>query len=95
MTVNRQTIEELAELANISISETTIDGVSGHLDDMLQLLGQLQTINTEGIQPMAHPLEAQQLLRSDIVSEPNSREVLLATAPLTAEGLFLVPKVID
>ncbi|MCH9692499.1 MAG: Asp-tRNA(Asn)/Glu-tRNA(Gln) amidotransferase subunit GatC [Gammaproteobacteria bacterium] len=95
MTVNRQTIEELAELAKISISETTIDGVSGHLDDMLQLLGQLQTINTEGIQPMAHPLETQQLLRSDIVAEPNNREALLATAPLTAEGLFLVPKVID
>lgn len=95
MTVDRQTVEKLAELAHIAISEATIDEVSGQLGDMLQLMDQLQTVNTEGVQPMAHPLETKQILRADAVTEPNQCEAFLARAPLTDEGLFLVPKVID
>ncbi|WP_193165989.1 Asp-tRNA(Asn)/Glu-tRNA(Gln) amidotransferase subunit GatC [Microbulbifer hainanensis] len=95
MAVDEQTVEKLAELARIAISEETIEEVSSRLGDVLQLVDQLQSVNTEGVSPMAHPLDEVQVLRSDTVTEADQREDFLALAPQTEEGLYLVPKVID
>ncbi|WP_226665888.1 Asp-tRNA(Asn)/Glu-tRNA(Gln) amidotransferase subunit GatC [Microbulbifer aggregans] len=95
MAVDAQTVEKLAELARIAISEETIDEVSSRLGDVLQLVDQLQAVNTEGVEPMAHPLDEIQVLRKDAVTEPNRREEFLKLAPQTEAGLYLVPKVID
>jgi aspartyl-tRNA(Asn)/glutamyl-tRNA(Gln) amidotransferase subunit C len=62
---------------------------------VLQLVDQLQAVNTEGVAPMAHPLDEAQVLRADAVTEPNRREAFLALAPLAEDGLYLVPKVIE
>ncbi|MCW8125196.1 Asp-tRNA(Asn)/Glu-tRNA(Gln) amidotransferase subunit GatC [Microbulbifer halophilus] len=95
MAVDAQTVEKLAELARIAISEETVEEVSSRLGDVLQLVDRLQAVNTEGVPPMAHPLDAVQVLRPDEVTEPNRREEFLALAPQSEEGLYLVPKVID
>ncbi|SHF00138.1 aspartyl/glutamyl-tRNA(Asn/Gln) amidotransferase subunit C [Microbulbifer donghaiensis] len=95
MAVDTQTVEKLAELARIAISTETIEEVSTRLGDVLQLVDQLQAVSTEGVAPMAHPLDEEQVLRADEVSEPNRREEFLQLAPQSEEGLYLVPKVID
>ena len=95
MAVDAQTVEKLAELARIAISEETIEEVSKRLGDVLQLVDQLQAVHTEGVAPMAHPLDEIQVLRPDEVTEPNRREDFLPLAPQSEEGLYLVPKVID
>ncbi|MCX2800700.1 Asp-tRNA(Asn)/Glu-tRNA(Gln) amidotransferase subunit GatC [Microbulbifer thermotolerans] len=95
MAVDTQTVEKLAELARIAISAETIDEVSNRLGDALQLVDQLQAVHTEGVAPMAHPLDEVQVLRADEVTEPNRREEFLALAPQSEAGLYLVPKVID
>ncbi|MCK7598326.1 Asp-tRNA(Asn)/Glu-tRNA(Gln) amidotransferase subunit GatC [Microbulbifer sp. CAU 1566] len=95
MAVDAQTVEKLAELARIAISEETIDEVSSRLGDVLQLVDQLQAVNTDGVEPMAHPLDEVQVLRRDQVTEPNRREEFIALAPQSEAGLYLVPKVID
>ncbi|WP_156490761.1 Asp-tRNA(Asn)/Glu-tRNA(Gln) amidotransferase subunit GatC, partial [Oleiphilus sp. HI0086] len=51
--------------------------------------------NTEDIPPMAHPMDAVQVLRPDVVTESDKREKLQTVAPNTEDGLFLVPKVIE
>ncbi|WKD50746.1 Asp-tRNA(Asn)/Glu-tRNA(Gln) amidotransferase subunit GatC [Microbulbifer spongiae] len=95
MAVDTQTVEKLAELARIDISEETLEEVSHRLGEVLQLVDQLQAVNTDGIAPMAHPLEEEQTLRIDAVTESDRRKEFLALAPQTEEGLYLVPKVID
>ncbi|WP_250464587.1 Asp-tRNA(Asn)/Glu-tRNA(Gln) amidotransferase subunit GatC [Microbulbifer litoralis] len=95
MSVDAQTVEKLAELARIAISEETVEEVSSRLGDVLQLVDKLQAVHTEGVAPMAHPLDAVQVLRADEVTEPNRREEFLALAPQSEQGLYLVPKVID
>ncbi|MDP5209475.1 Asp-tRNA(Asn)/Glu-tRNA(Gln) amidotransferase subunit GatC [Microbulbifer sp. 2205BS26-8] len=95
MAVDTQTVEKLAELARIDISEETLEEVSHRLGEVLQLVDQLQAVNTDGIAPMAHPLEEKQTLRIDAVTESDRRKEFLALAPQTEEGLYLVPKVID
>lgn len=95
MSVDAQTVEKLAELARIAISEETVEEVSSRLGDVLQLVDKLQAVHTEGVAPMAHPLDAVQVLRADEVTEPNRRDEFLALAPQAEQGLYLVPKVID
>ncbi len=93
--VDRSDIEKLAELARIEISESTVDDVAKSITDVLALVDQLQAADTDGIAPMAHPLDATQRLRADNVSEENRREDFQAQAPAAEQGLYLVPKVIE
>ena len=95
MSIERQEIEKLATLSRIAIGEDTITEVSQRLSSVLELVDQLQAVNTDGVEAMSHPMKAAQRLREDEVSEINQREAFQAIAPDTEEGLFLVPKVIE
>jgi len=95
MSIERQKIEKLATLSRIAIGEDTITEVSERLSSVLELVDQLQAVNTEGVEAMSHPMKATQRLREDEVSEINQREAFQAVAPDTEDGLFLVPKVIE
>ena len=95
MAVDRSDITKLAELARIAISENTADQVANSISDVLALVDQLQAVNTDGVVPMAHPLDAVQRLRADDITEPNQREQFQAIAPATQDGLYLVPQVIE
>lgn len=93
--MDRSEIQKLADLARLQVDDATLDQVANSINDVLALVDQLQAANTDGIAPMAHPLDAVQRLRADEVTETNNREAFQAIAPATQEGLYLVPKVID
>lgn len=95
MSIERHEIEKLATLARIAIDDSTINQVSERLGSVLELVDQLQAVDTSGVDPMSHPMQATQRLRDDEVNELNQREALQAAAPDTEDGLFLVPKVIE
>lgn len=95
MSIERADIEKLAELAKISITEEHIVATTERLNSVLGLVDQLQAADTQGIEPMANPLDATQRLRIDTVSETNDRERFQEIAPLVEDGLYLVPKVIE
>lgn len=95
MSIERNDIEKLAKLARIAIDDNTVDDVTRRLGSVLELVDQLQAVDTQGVEPMAHPLNAVQRLRADVVTEPNCREEFQAIAPETESGLYLVPKVIE
>ena len=88
-------IEKLARLARLEINQETIDETAKSITEVLTLVDQLQSADTANIAPMAHPLDAVQVLRKDEVTESDQREKLQAIAPATEDGLYLVPKVID
>ncbi|MDA7853104.1 Asp-tRNA(Asn)/Glu-tRNA(Gln) amidotransferase subunit GatC [Porticoccaceae bacterium] len=95
MSIERHEIEKLATLSRIAINENTITEVSQRLGSVLELVDQLQAVDTSGVAAMSHPLQATQRLREDEVTEINQREAFQAIAPDTEDGLFLVPKVIE
>ena len=95
MSIERSEIEKLATLSRIAINEETISEVSQRLGSVLELVDQLQAVDTKGVEAMSHPMQATQRLREDEVSEINRREAFQAIAPETEDGLFLVPKVIE
>src|SRR5690606_5098997 len=95
MAVDRSDIAKLSKLARIQISDEAADEAAKSISDVLALVDQLQAVDTEGVLPMAHPLDAVQRLRADVVTEPNQRETFQAIAPATQDGLYLVPQVIE
>jgi aspartyl-tRNA(Asn)/glutamyl-tRNA(Gln) amidotransferase subunit C len=90
------TVKYLAHLARIEIDDTR-DGASiqEDLDRIVSMVDKITLANTEGIAPMAHPLDAHQPLRTDEVTEQNERESLLTLAPQSEAGLYLVPLIIE
>ena len=96
MPFSRDAIEYIAHLARLDIKETEdINSIQADLNKIVAMVNQITAANTDGIQPMAHPLDMAQRLRADAVTEPNDREILLALAPVSESGLFLVPTVLE
>lgn len=94
MAVDQTDIEKLAELSRIAISTDAAQNVADSITEILALVDQLQAVDTQNVSPMAHPTDAVQRLRADVVTESNQRELMQSIAPLTQDGLYLVPKVI-
>ena len=95
MSVDRETVERIAELARIQVPQEELAEVNRRLNEILGMIEQLQSVDTSGVIPMANPLDATQRLRSDDVIESDQSADFQAIAPNVDEGLYLVPKVID
>lgn len=95
MAIQRADIEKLSDLARIDLTEDTVAATMDGINRVLGLIDQLRAADTQGVAPLAHPLDATQRLREDRVSETVDREALLAIAPAVEAGLYLVPKVIE
>lgn len=95
MSITPPEVMKIAHLARMSIHPDDIARYSHDLSGILELVTRMSQVDVQGIEPMAHPLEMKQRLRSDTVTEVNQRELLQAHAPAVENGLFLVPKVIE
>ena len=95
MSLTPEEVKKIAFLAKLSIKEENIEQYSQDLSSIFGLVEQMDAADTTDIKPMAHPQDAMQRLREDVVTETNQREKLMQNAPLKEKGLFLVPKVLD
>jgi len=99
MSLSPDQIERIARLARIAVRPAEAEELRVQLNRVLELVDQLQSIDTAGIEPLSHALEALlpsgQRLRPDVVSEPDRRAEFQAVAPAVDAGLYLVPKVIE
>lgn len=95
MALTRTDVEKIAHLARLAISDADAQQHTEALSNILGMIDQIQAVNTTVIIPMAHPLDATQRLRPDVVTETNQREHFQAIAPKTEDGLYLVPQVIE
>ena len=95
MSLTKKDVENIAHLARLAIDDADIPNYANNLSNILELVEQMNAIDTTDVEPMAHPLDAVQRLRNDEVTEQNQREHFQQVAPLTEAGLYLVPKVIE
>lgn len=95
MSIGPEDIKKIAHLARLQVSAEEAEKLGGDVANILNLVDQLQSAETQGVEPMANPLDAVQVLRNDEVTEENRREAYQAIAPATEDGLYLVPKVIE
>jgi len=102
MAISEQDVMRIAQLARIELSSDETAQTQKELNDILGLMARLQAVDTQGVEPMAHPLSAHQdvqlRLREDVAAATlteGERSELMANAPAQAEGLFLVPTVLE
>ncbi len=99
MALTPQEIARVANLARLELRPDETERVLTQLNGFFKLVEQMDAVNTEGVEPLAHPAavlgDVALRLRDDIASEPNQREASQVSAPAVERGLFLVPKVIE
>jgi aspartyl-tRNA(Asn)/glutamyl-tRNA(Gln) amidotransferase subunit C len=96
MALTREQIASIAELARLDLTASEIPVYQDSLSRILDFVGALNRAETANVVPMAHPLPGlAQRLRPDVVTEKDRHEEYQTNAPLTAAGLYLVPKVIE
>ena len=95
MSLTADDVKKIAHLARLGIDSQDIDSYAKDLSGMLDLMTQMSELDTNNVEPMAHPMDQAQRLRTDVVTEHNNREKFQSIAPQIEAGLYLVPKVIE
>ena len=99
MALTSHDIVRVANLARLQLRPDETERVLGQLNGFFKLVVQMEAVNTDGVQPLAHPAailgDVALRLRDDTPSEPNQRDISQFSAPAVERGLFLVPKVIE
>jgi len=95
MGLSAEDIQRLAHLARIDVDANAIRDVQTKLDAIFGLIDELQAIDTTGVAPMAHTQDVVLPLRDDVVTERDNHMLYQQQAPAVADGLYLVPKVIE
>ena len=95
MSLDKTQVEKIAHLARLQIDPADIPAYATNLSNILDLVEQMDAVDTEGVDPMAHPTDAVQRLREDVVTENDQRDQFQVIAPQVENGLYLVPKVIE
>jgi aspartyl-tRNA(Asn)/glutamyl-tRNA(Gln) amidotransferase subunit C len=95
MSLSNDQLAEVAHLARIAVKPEWKEALRSDLNAILDQASRLDDPRLDELAPMAHPLDQIQRLRPDEVTETDRRDKLMAAAPASERGLFLVPRVIE
>ena len=95
MSIDAMEMEKIAVLARLQIPSAELSQVTGRIASVIDFIDQLHRVDTAAVEPLSHPLDTVQRLRADKVTETDERDRFQKVAPLTEQGLYLVPKVIE
>lgn len=88
-------VHRIAHLARIEITEAQASATLSQLNDIFSMIERMQQVDTEGVEPMSHPLGGTQRLRADAADATVDRAQNMKNAPEQQDGLFVVPRVIE
>ncbi|OGO94535.1 MAG: asparaginyl/glutamyl-tRNA amidotransferase subunit C [Coxiella sp. RIFCSPHIGHO2_12_FULL_42_15] len=95
MNLDSNIIKKIAHLSRLAIQDNEIAALHRDLNQILQLVEQMNKVDTKSVQPLAHPYDESQPLRADVITENNQRALFQRIAPQIESGLYIVPQVID
>lgn len=95
MSLDKATVRNIANLARLEVRDDELDPLAGELSNILQFVEQLAEVNTDGVAPMTSVAHMELPRRTDVVTDGNCPEKVLANAPERHDGFFLVPKVVE
>ena len=95
MALDKATVAHIATLARIRLSDAELDPLAEELSQILTWMEHLNEVDTSGVSPVASVAVAGLPMREDEVTDGRRREEILANAPRTARGFFVVPKVVE
>ena len=95
MAIDAATVRRVAHLARIKTPEERLEPLAQELNGILAWIEQLNEVDVEGVDAMTTPVAMTLPMREDVVSDGNIRDAVLANAPRTEDGFFVVPKVVE
>jgi len=95
MTIDVATVRKVARLAHIRQEEDRLAPLAAELSGILQWIEQLNEVDTDGVEPMASAVALALPMREDVVTEGGDAAMILANAPASRGGFFVVPKVVE
>lgn len=94
MSISRSDVEKVALLARLRLTDDELETITGQLSQIVGYVDQLGEVNTEGVEPMAHAIEVENVFRDDQVARSLHRDEALANAPHHNDQGYLVPAVL-
>ncbi len=95
MEISKEQVEHVAKLARLEVNEDEKAIFARQLSAILTYMDQLKEVETEGVEPTATVLPAENVFREDVVRPSLPQEQALANAPDQAEGFIRVPKILE
>ncbi len=95
MSIDKATVARIARLARIHIAEEKRAGLAGELSNILGWVEQLGEVDTDNVAPMTSVVDIRLPEREDVITDGDCRDDILANAPATDGGFFVVPKVVE
>ena len=95
MALNLSDVEKMAKLSRLSLTENEKTKTLSELNDIFTMVEKMQSVNTDGVEPMPHPHETALRLREDAVTETDHAAEYQAVAPEVRNRLYIVPQVIE
>ena len=95
MAIDAATVRRVARLARIAEPEERLEPLAREIDGIVRWIEQLSEVDTEGVEPMTSTEAVRLPMREDEVTDGGDREKILANAPRSDEGFFVVPKVVE
>ena len=95
MSFDQSEVQKIANLARLAIDDEEGRSLTADLSRILDLVADMEKVDTSGVEAMAHPLHMTQRLRADEVTESDQRDLYQQVAPAAEAGLYLVPRVIE
>jgi aspartyl-tRNA(Asn)/glutamyl-tRNA(Gln) amidotransferase subunit C len=95
MKISKQEVEHVAKLARLELSEQEKEKLTDQLSNILTYVEKLNELDTAGVEPTAHVLDIENVMREDVAGESLTQEKALANAPEKSAGHYRVPKIIE
>ena len=95
MSFSLEDVKRAASLARLEISDAESQRILDQLSGVFELIAKMESVDTEGVEPMSHAQDVVARLRPDVVTEPDKHELFQSIAPAVDADLYLVPKVIE
>ena len=95
MTLSLDDVRRIAHLARIDVDTDEVAQVHAKLESIFTMIGELNAIDTTGVEPMSHAQDVVLPLREDRVTETDRHAEYQKVAPAVEDGLYLVPRVVE
>jgi aspartyl-tRNA(Asn)/glutamyl-tRNA(Gln) amidotransferase subunit C len=94
MSISASEVLKVAKLAKLHIAAENVAPVAAQMSRIVDMVEQLKSVDTTGVEPLAHAMDLHSVLRADIVQAGLSRQQALSNAPQHDDECFRVPPVI-
>lgn len=95
MSVDKETVQRVARLARIAVTDEQAEALRGELNTILGFVEQLNEVDVDGVEPLTSVVQTSMKMRDDVVTDGDIAEKIVANAPEGADHFFAVPKVVE